>query len=102
MTNELSANAVSGVVLSERTSRCGRVTWQARRSADRGRLEVVGIVAPSALPTVIEPLMEVELRELLTGLPSEDIETWTCPECGVVNDRVRQWCRVCSRHHGIR
>ncbi len=54
-------------VLSERTSRDGKVQWQARRSTDRGRLEVVGIVAASAEPTIISPLTEAELLELLAG-----------------------------------
>ncbi len=40
-------------VLAERTSADGSVTWQARRSADRGRLIVVGVVRPSDTPTVV-------------------------------------------------
>lgn len=50
-------------ILAERVK--GHVTWQARIGADRGRLEVVGIVPPSPMSTVIEPLTEAELRELL-------------------------------------
>lgn len=47
-------------------SRCkGDVTWQARISVDRGRLEVIGIVPASPAATVITPLDEQELRELL-------------------------------------
>ncbi|MCC7176919.1 MAG: hypothetical protein IT177_00845 [Acidobacteria bacterium] len=53
----------AGHVLAER--RKGLVTWQARISHDRNRLEVVGIVPPSTEPTVIEVLTERELRELL-------------------------------------
>ena len=56
---------VAGQVLAER--RKGDVLWQARISADRHRLEVVGMVAASAVPTTIEPLNERELRELLEG-----------------------------------
>ena len=52
-----------GTVLASR--RKGAVEWQARISTDRGRLEVVGIVPASVSPTVIEPLDERELRELL-------------------------------------
>ena len=50
-------------ILNER--RKGPVTWQSRVSADRGRLEVVGLVPPSPVITVILPLTEAELRELL-------------------------------------
>lgn len=57
-----------GHILAERTK--GPVRWQAKISQDRGRLEVVGIVMPSETPTVIEPLSEPELRELL-GEPSD-------------------------------
>jgi len=53
----------AGHVLASR--RKGPVTWQARISTDRGRLEVVGIVPASARPTTIEVLTEPELRELL-------------------------------------
>lgn len=56
-------NRVAGHVLSERIK--GAVIWRAQISSDRGRLEVVGIVAPSTTATVIEPLSEHELRELL-------------------------------------
>lgn len=52
-----------GHVLAQRQK--GAVTWQARISDDRGRLEVVGIVPPSTTATVIEVLTERELRELL-------------------------------------
>ena len=54
-------------VLAERVSADGRVRWQARRSADRGRLIVVGVVAPSATETLVEPLNERQLRDLLEG-----------------------------------
>lgn len=57
------SNPQPGRVLAER--RKGAVTWQARISTDRGRLEVVGLVPASATPTIIEPLTEPELRELL-------------------------------------
>ena len=56
---------VAGQVLAER--RKGAVVWQARISADRHRLEVVGLVPPSAERTTIEPLNERELRALLEG-----------------------------------
>ncbi len=55
------------VVLNERVSRDGKVRWQARRSHDRGRLLVVGIVAPSNTETQVEPLNERALRALLEG-----------------------------------
>jgi hypothetical protein len=52
-----------GQILAAR--RKGAVTWQARISADRGRLEVVGLVPASATATTIEPLTDHELLELL-------------------------------------
>lgn len=59
----MSRRLVAGLVLAERYK--GVVRWQARISADRGRLEVVGLVPASTEPTEIEPLNERELRELL-------------------------------------
>lgn len=59
---------MAGDVLASRQK--GNVTWQARISTDRGRLEVVGIVPASFAPTTIEPLTERELRELL-GVENE-------------------------------
>ena len=53
----------AGQVLNARQK--GPVLWQARISADRGRLEVVGVVDPSTTATEIEPLTEYELLELL-------------------------------------
>lgn len=53
----------AGTVLAER--RKGTVTWQARISTDRGRLEVIGVVPASTTPTTIALLLEPELRELL-------------------------------------
>lgn len=53
------------VVLNERVH--GQVTWQARRSAARGRLIVVAVVAPSDTETLVELLTEPQLRELLEG-----------------------------------
>jgi hypothetical protein len=85
-------------VLNELVSRDGRVRWQARIGADRGRLEVVGIVAPSATPTEIEPLGDVDLRALLAGSPAEQLEPWLCNECRTLNEPMRQWCRGCSQH----
>lgn len=87
-------------VLAERRSRDGLVTWQARIGQDRGRLQIVGVVAPSTSPTIIEPLTDAELRELLTPAAVEGPETWTCDECGRVNDRQRRWCSACSSHGG--
>lgn len=52
-----------GQILAERCK--GTVVWQARISTDRGRLEVVGIVPPSATATIITPLTDHELLELL-------------------------------------
>lgn len=60
-------NLAADVVLNERLSADGQVRWQARRSRDRGRLVVVGIVAPSTSETLVEPLNERELLELLEG-----------------------------------
>jgi hypothetical protein len=57
-----------GSVLASRQK--GTVVWQARISTDRGRLEVVGLVPASRTPTVIEPLDERELLELL-GEPTD-------------------------------
>lgn len=87
-------------VLNQLTSADGRVTWQARVSDDRGRLEVVGIVAPNAEPTTIEPLSDVDLRALLAGAPTDQAEPWLCAECRTLNLPSRRWCRVCSEHGG--
>jgi len=54
---------VPGQILAERMKGC--ITWQARISTDRLRLEIVGIVPPSSTPTTIELLSEHELLELL-------------------------------------
>lgn len=62
-----SREARGDVILNERVSADGKVRWQARRSNDRGRLVVVGVVAPSDTETLVEPLNERELRELLEG-----------------------------------
>src|SRR5262245_57421028 len=86
-------------VLNQLTSCDGRVTWQARVSQDRGRLEVVGVVAPSSEPTEIEPLSDVDLRGLLAGAPTaRDEQPWVCLECRVLNEPTRRWCRCCSGH----
>jgi hypothetical protein len=61
----VTAVRIPGQVLSERVK--NGIRWQARISADRGRLEVVGLVPPSAVLTEVEPLTERELRELLEG-----------------------------------
>lgn len=60
-------NLDGDVVLNERVSRNGQVRWQARRSHDRGRLIVVGVVAPSITEILVEPLNECDLRDLLEG-----------------------------------
>jgi hypothetical protein len=57
------------------------IRWQARRSEDRGRLEVVAVVPASATATVVQLLSEAELRE--------------------PNEAGRRWCRVCSSHDGV-
>lgn len=59
----ISAARQPGHVLAARQK--GPVTWLARISTDRGRLEVVGIVPPSTTATTIEVLTEPELRQLL-------------------------------------
>jgi hypothetical protein len=76
------------------------VCWQARRGADRGRLEVVAIVPPSAAPTVVSALTDGELRELLADAPAMPDARWICVECGTANEPSRRWCRVCSAHGG--
>ena len=86
----------AGRILSERTKGC--VRWQARVSNDRDRLEVVGIVPASFEPTVIEPLNERELRELLAEGADQSEHTWICAECGAANGRDRRWCASCSGH----
>lgn len=60
----------AGTILAERHK--GAVVWQARISQDRGRLEVVGIVPASTTETVIEPLTEPELRQLLDDTSHDD------------------------------
>lgn len=76
------------------------VVWQARRSADRGRLEVVGIVPASSTPVEIEPLTEPQLRALLEGLPTVDDDAWICSHCAAQNAAERRWCASCSSHEG--
>lgn len=61
---------MSGRILATRVK--DGVTWQARVSADRGRLEVIGIVPASSTPTVIDPLTQAELLELLSDDPQQD------------------------------
>ena len=78
----------------------GAVVWRARRSGDRGRLQVVAIVPASAEPTVIEMLSEADLRELLAPAPAAAPVGWVCAECGATNEPGRRWCRVCSSHEG--
>ena len=82
-------------VLAERLSPDGRVRWQARRSLDRGRLVVVGVVAPSSEPTLIEPLTEDQLRQLLDGEATEP-PVWICARCATRNPLDRRWCGTCS------
>jgi hypothetical protein len=72
--------------------------WQARRSPDRGRLQVVAVISPSAEPTIVELLNEPELRALLAEGQQAQAAPWICVECGTTNDRDRRWCRVCSEH----
>ena len=90
----MTIEASTGRVIAERSSPDGRVCWQAR-TGDRGRLEVVAIVAPSDTPTTVELLTDGELRELLT--PKRD-QPWACTECGCVNEPSSCWCRRCSNH----
>ena len=82
-------------VLSERRSPDGRVVWRAIRSADRGRLRVIGIVAPSLEPTTIDPLNEVELLALLQDTQPTGT-FWICSRCGAHNGNDRRWCVTCS------
>jgi hypothetical protein len=78
----------------------GSVVWQARRSGDRGRLQVVAIVPAATEPTVVETLSETDLRELLAPVPTPTPAGWVCAECGATNEPGRRWCRVCSAHEG--
>ena len=57
----------AGHILAERVK--DGITWQARISQDRGRLEVIGRVPASAVETEIRPLTEAELLELLGEAP---------------------------------
>ncbi len=59
------------VILAERIAADG-TRWQARRSSDRGRLVVVAIVPASTTETLIHPLTELELLELLEGKPDSE------------------------------
>jgi hypothetical protein len=83
-------------ILAERVSSDGRVRWQARRSADRGRLIVVGVVQPSDVPTIVTPLTDEQLRDLLGDVPSEQPDRWICAQCGASNAADRKWCLTCS------
>jgi hypothetical protein len=75
------------------------VTWQARRSGDRGRLQLVAIVPPSPTPTVIEALSDTDIRALLSDdSPSASTSGWRCTECGADNTPDRRWCHACSSH----
>jgi len=59
------------------------------------------VIAPSDVPTVIEPLREAELVQLLTATPSDAVQPWICLECRMANEPGRRWCRVCSNHNGV-
>ena len=94
--NSRASTQTADVVLAERVSPDGRCRWQARRSSDRGRLVVVGIVEPSDVPTVIEPLSEHQLRALLDGDPPAPAPFWVCARCSSRNAVDRRWCGTCS------
>ena len=87
-------------ILAELVLDGGRVVWQARRSGDRDRLEVVVVVAPSPTPTIVAPLTVTQLRALLADSAApdgaRDTASMVCSECGTPNDDGRRWCRVCS------
>ena len=85
-------------LLNEHRSPCGRVRWQARRNpADRHRLIVVGVCAPSETPTVFDVLNERELRGLLEGPTATDTTAhWICARCNATNAADRRWCQTCS------
>ena len=85
-------------VLASRPSADPRVQWQARVSADRGRLSVVAVIEPTSTPIVVELPTETELRGLLAGAGQETNDTWTCAECSTVNAASRLWCASCSHH----
>src|SRR5262245_12061505 len=65
----MNLTATDPTVIAERRSRDGRVTWQARISPDRGRLEVVAVVEANDQSTIVEILSDTELKELLTPKP---------------------------------
>lgn len=58
------------VILAERVAADG-TRWQARRSSDRGRLVVYAVIPPSSAETLVAPLSERELVELLEGDSAE-------------------------------
>jgi hypothetical protein len=58
---------------------------------------VVGIVAPSDVATIIEPLDEIQLRALLEGAPAVDAAYWICAQCGASHAADRRWCQTCSQ-----
>lgn len=85
-------------VLARHVTADPRVEWQARRSVDRDRLEVVAVIQAGADSIVVPILTDSELRGLLGEAPGQDAAGWTCAECSRRNDRGRSWCRWCSAH----
>lgn len=72
MTGPVSGRQVQ--VLARRSSTTPGVVWEARTSADRGRLEVVAIVTVGAERVEIPLLTTAQLLELLGESPGSDVE----------------------------
>jgi hypothetical protein len=83
-------------VLARRASPDPRAVWEARVSADRGRLEVVLVVQPRATVVTVPILSQGELRQLLEAAPREEGEGWICLDCRHGNAAGRRWCERCS------
>lgn len=67
-------NSPTSVIARRSSTSNPAIVWEARRSPDRGRLEVVAIVPASAESTLVPLLTQAELLELL-GESGED-PTW--------------------------
>ena len=89
------------VVLARRPSGHPSAWWEARVSDDRGRLEVVLVVAQPCETAIAVPILtSLELQSLLAQAPAERAESWSCRECLAVNPASRRWCSKCSSHDG--
>lgn len=69
-------DSIESVVLARRRV-SDRVTWEARRSTDRGRLEVVAVVSARGPEQVeVQMLSEAELKALLGETAATDDQQW--------------------------